>query len=217
MDIVEIAKTRYSTKKFDANRRIPDQVMAQVKALLRLSPSSVNSQPWHFIITDSTEGKRRIAKAAQGPYIANESKILDGSHAIIFCAKTEMSDEYLDALVELESQDGRLKTDDAKIKSRAGREFYANLHRKELHDTACWMEKQVYLNMGALLLGAGALGLDAVPIEGIDPAVLDQEFDLVQQGYKALAVVVLGYHAEDDFNADLPKSRWPESKIITEI
>ncbi len=217
MNIIEIAQTRYSTKKFDANRPISDELMAQVKDLLRLSPSSVNSQPWHFVIAGTEAGKARIAKAAQGSYIANESKILEASHALVFCVKTDLSDDYLQDLVDQEEQDGRIDSDEMKGKVKKVRAFYADLHRKDCGDTQCWMEKQVYLNMGAFLLGVQALDLDAVPIEGIDTQVLDQEFDLISQGYKALAVVAIGYKDPNDFNAKLPKSRWPEARIISEI
>ena len=43
------------------------------------------------------------------------------------------------------------------------------MHRKDLNDDAEWMAKQVYLNVGNFLLGVAALGLDAVPIEGLTP------------------------------------------------
>lgn len=33
-----------------------------------MSASSVNSQPWHFILAGSDEGKTRIAKATQGGF-----------------------------------------------------------------------------------------------------------------------------------------------------
>ncbi len=49
------------------------------------------------------------------------------------------------------------------------------MHRKDLHDDAEWMAKQVYLNVGNFLLGVAALGLDAVPIEGFDAAILDAD------------------------------------------
>lgn len=218
MNIIDIAQSRYSTKKFDANRRISDEVMAQVKALLRLSASSINSQPWHFIVAGTQDGKRRIADAAKvGPYASNESKIMNASHSIVFCVKTDFSDDYIHALTNQEESDGRIDSADMKDKVNAVRTFYADLHRKDWGDTQCWMEKQVYLNMGSFLLGVGALGLDAVPIEGVDTQILDQEFDLANQGYKALAVVAVGYKDPNDFNAKLPKSRWPESRIISEI
>ncbi|MGE4502002.1 MAG: oxygen-insensitive NAD(P)H nitroreductase [Thiomicrospira sp.] len=218
MNIIDVAQTRYSTKKFDANRPIPNDVLAQVKTLLRLSASSVNSQPWHFILAGTETGKRRIADAAKvGPYASNESKIMNASHSVVFCVKTDMSDDYLEALLNQEEQDGRIESEEMKGKVRATRAFYADLHRKTWLDTQCWMEKQVYLNMGSFLLGVGALGLDAVPIEGVDTDMLNTEFDLTAQGYKALAVVAIGYKDPNDFNAKLPKSRWPESRIISEI
>ena len=78
------------------------------------------------------------------------------------------------------------------------------------------MEKQVYLNVGNFLLGVAALGLDAVPIEGFDAAVLDEEFGLKAQGFTSVVVVPVGYHSVEDFNASLPKSRLPLSTIVTE-
>lgn len=47
--------------------------------------------------------------------------------------------------------------------------------------------------------------------------LLDEEFGLHEKGFRALVVVSLGYRAEDDFNAALPKSRLPETEVITEI
>jgi nitroreductase/dihydropteridine reductase len=63
----------------------------------------------------------------------------------------------------------------------------------------------------------GAMGLDAVPIEGFDAAVLDAEFGLKEKGFTSLVVVPVGYHSEEDFNKKLPKSRLPEETVITEI
>ncbi|MBO1925960.1 oxygen-insensitive NAD(P)H nitroreductase [Thiomicrorhabdus sp. 6S2-11] len=215
MNIVEIAKNRYATKKFAADKIISCSDFEQIKQLLRFSPSSINSQPWHFIIADNQAGKARIAKGAQTPYNANEPKIMDASHVILFCAKTEISDDYLLKVTEQEAQDGRFANLEGKEMAMKVRRFYADLHRKDWDDVECWTQKQVYLNIGTILLGAGALRIDAVPIEGVDLDKLDQEFSLLEKGLKAVAVVALGYHAEDDFNATLPKSRFAENDVIT--
>ncbi|MEY8779824.1 nitroreductase family protein [Allomuricauda sp. XS_ASV26] len=79
------------------------------------------------------------------------------------------------------------------------------------------MEKQVYLNIGNFLLGVAALGIDAVPMEGIDVKALDEEFGLREKGYTSLVMVGLGYRSANDFNAGLPKSRLPKTEIFTEI
>jgi nitroreductase/dihydropteridine reductase len=217
MKITEAAKKRYSTKKFEANQSLSPEQLADIQTLLRLSPSSVNAQPWHFLMATTEQGMARVASAAQGPYLANQSKILQASLSVVLCVKTDLSDAYLEDLLNQEEADGRIDSDDMKDKVRKVRQFYVDLHRVTWGDTQAWMEKQVYLNFGALLLGVGAMGLDAVPIEGVDLTVLDAEFDLGAQGYKALAVVAIGHRASDDFNANLPKSRWPEARIFTQI
>ena len=56
MDITEILNNRYSTKEFDPDKKISDKDFQQIKALLQMSPSSINIQPWHFIIADTKEG-----------------------------------------------------------------------------------------------------------------------------------------------------------------
>ena len=217
MSIVEVAKTRYATKKFDENKKISDSDFAQIKALLRLSPSSINSQPWHFILADSPNGKQRLAKGAEGAYSANHPKILAASHVVLFCAKTEITDEYLQQITDQEEKDGRFSNPEGKAMALKVRGFYTDLHRKEWDDVRCWTEKQVYLNIGNLLLGAGALGIDAVPIEGVDLEVLNQEFDLANKGLTAVAVVALGYQAAEDFNAKLPKSRFSDDVLFTQL
>ena len=91
------------------------------------------------------------------------------------------------------------------------------MHRKDLHDDNHWMAKQVYLNVGNFLLGVAAMGLDAVPVEGFDTAILDAEFDLTAQGFTSVVIVPVGHHSVEDFNATLPKSRLPQATTITEI
>lgn len=203
MDIVSVALKRYSTKAFDATKKLTAGEAEQLKTLLQYSPSSTNSQPWHFIVASTDEGKARVAKAASGTYV--------------FCAKTAMDDAWLQRVVDQEEADGRFATPDAKAANHKGRTFFADMHRKELKDDDQWMAKQVYLNVGNFLLGVAAMGLDAVPIEGVDFAILDEEFDLKAQGYTSLVVVPVGHHSVEDFNATLPKSRLPQSTTITEI
>ena len=195
MDIISVALKRHSTKAFDASKKLTPEQAEQIKTLLQYSPSSTNSQPWHFIVASTEEGKARVAKSAAGNYVFNERKILDASHVVVFCAKTA----------------------EAKAANDKGRKFFADMHRKDLHDDAEWMAKQVYLNVGNFLLGVAALGLDAVPIEGFDAAILDAEFGLKEKGYTSLVVVPVGHHSVEDFNATLPKSRLPQNITLTEV
>ncbi len=217
MNIQEILNWRYTTKSFNPEQKISAENEDNIKALLRMSPSSINSQPWHFILTSTESGKARLAKGTAGFFAFNEAKVLNASHVVLFCAKTDISDDYLMQITEKEDADGRFAKEAFKNQNFGAKQLFTNIHKYDLKDAQHWMEKQVYLNIGNFLLGVAALGIDAVPMEGIDLKALDEEFGLRDKGYTAVVMVGLGYRSKDDFNAALPKSRLKESDIFTII
>lgn len=214
-NITEAMNWRYSIKEFDANKKISAADFQSLKDILRLSPSSTNIQPWHFVIADDEAGKARIAKGTQGMFDFNTAKVKDASHVIIFCSRIYANDEFLHEVLDKEDTDGRFAEPKFKEQMHQVRKMFLDIRRYEQKDEPHWLVEQVYLNMGALLLGAATLGIDAVPMEGADLKALDEEFELRSKGYTAVAVISLGYRSEDDFNADLPKSRLSEASIIT--
>ena len=214
-NITEAMNWRYSTKEFDANKKISAADFQSLKDILRLSPSSTNIQPWHFVIADDEAGKARVAKGTQGMFDFNTAKVKDASHVIIFCSRIYADDEFLHEVLDKEDTDGRFAEPKFKEQMHQVRNMFLDIRRYEQKDEPHWLVEQVYLNMGALLLGAATLGIDAVPMEGADLKALDEEFELRSKGYTAVAVISLGYRSEDDFNADLPKSRLSEASIIT--
>lgn len=215
MDTVALAKRRYTTKAYDASRRIPQATIDALLEQLRHSPSSVNSQPWHFIVADTDEGKARLAKSTEVGFAYNTPKILNASHVIVFATRTDMTEAHLQAVLEQEGKDGRFRSDEARAGQDQSRRFYVNLHRHDNKDLQHWMEKQTYLALGTTLLGAAAYGLDATPIEGFDPKVMDAELGLRERGFTSVVVLSLGYHSEEDFNAGLGKSRLPAAEVFT--
>lgn len=214
--IVEAARSRYSTKAYDPSRRIADGDVAKLKELLRLAPSSVNSQPWHFVIAQSEEGKARLGKAVEGDYAFNHDKVTKASHVVVFASRLSADDAYLSHLADAEEAAGRFASDPEQLRKQTedGRSYFVGTHDQDLQE---WFAKQVYIAVGQLLLGAAVMGIDATPIEGVDTAILDRDLGLAEKGYAALCVVALGYRAQDDFNAKLPKARLPETEVITEI
>ena len=218
-DINHYAKTRHSAKAYDPSKKISDEDIEKVKELLRYSPSSTNAQPWHFILASTDEGKKRITKGTEEKYPFNTQAILDASHVVVFCSKLEMDEAHLLKALEQEEQDGRFAADAGfKERQHGVRTMFVNLHKHDYKDVQHWMDKQVYLNVGAFLLGVSTLGIDATPMEGIDVKAIDEEFGLREQGYTSLVVVPIGYSdAKNDYNAELPKSRLPYSEVLTEV
>ncbi len=215
MQLTALAKSRYTAKAYDTSRKIPQETIDTLLDQLRHSPSSVNSQPWHFIVASDEQGKARVAKGAEGGFVYNETKILNASHVVVLCTRTEMTEAHLQAVLAQEERDGRFPNADAKASQDNARRSYVNLHKHDLKDVQHWMEKQTYLALGTLLLGAASLGLDATPMEGFDFKKLDAELGLRDKGFTSLVVVSLGYRSESDFNAKLPKSRLSAETVFT--
>lgn len=217
MDIAKYALARYTTKTFDPARRIPPEQVAQIETLLRFSPSSTNVQPWRFFIAGTEEGKNRVAKATTGFYSFNSSKVCDASHVVVFCSRNYVEDAHLQTVLDQEDKDGRFRDTSAREQQHGGRSYFVNMHRYELRDVQHWAEKQVYLALGTLLYSVSLLGIDACPMEGFDPFILDKELGLHSIGCTSSVIVALGYRSKGDFNSELPKSRLPEESVLIRI
>jgi nitroreductase/dihydropteridine reductase len=217
MNLSDAIRARHTVKAFEAGRSLPQAQIDTLLSVLHNSPSSVNTQPWHYVVASTPEGRARIAKAATGAYGYNEPKILNASHVIALSMRTDIDDAHLKTILEQEQRDGRFKIDSAKEAQDKSRRSYLDLHRYHLRDIPQWMEKQVYLALGALLTSAAVLGIDATPMEGFDADTLDRELGLRERGYTSVVLAAVGYRSEQDFNASLPKSRLPRDQIFTFI
>jgi len=217
MNVAQIATARRTCKAFDPSRKIPEVVMADLRTVLRYAPASVNSQPWHFVVAASDEGKAKIAATLAGNYAYNAPKVAKCSHVVVLCARTDLDDAHLAAILGQEEADGRFPTPEGKTMQSNSRAFYVKHHRDDKQDLDAWVDRQIYIALGNLLLAAGALGVDACPMEGIDVQALDAALGLRDKGLRSVVMVALGYSGEDDFNARLPKSRLSETLLFTDL
>jgi nitroreductase/dihydropteridine reductase len=215
MNLIDAVQTRHTVKAFEPGRSLPQASVDALLAALHYSPSSVNSQPWHYVVASTPEGRARMAKATQGGYAYNEPKVVNASHVIALCMRTDMDADHLDAVLEQEGRDGRFQIDGAKGMQDKTRRSYVDMHRYELRDVPQWMEKQVYLALGGLLVSAAVLGIDATPMEGFDSRALDLELGLRERGLTSVVLAAFGHRSEQDFNAGLPKSRLPREQLFT--
>ncbi|MBJ8551756.1 oxygen-insensitive NAD(P)H nitroreductase [Acinetobacter bereziniae] len=217
MDLLTVAKTRYTTKAYDATKKIPQEQFERLVEILRLTPSSINIQPWHFFIADHDEAKKRIAKALVGKYAYNAPKVLDSSHTILFCTKADISEQHLADLLQQDDLSGRFKDEKAKQEQKESRSGYVSYYRNEKGDIQRWAENQTFIALGQMLLAAGIEGIDATPIGGFDEAILTEELDLTEKNLIPSVIMTLGYRSDVDFNAKLPKSRLAQKDLITRL
>ncbi len=214
MSILESAKRRYSCKHFDTSKKISAEDIFALEEIVRLSPSSLNIQPWHLFVAENMEGKEKIASSTQGFYQFNQRKVLDASHVMLLCVKTDLNDAHLEKLIAKEDADGRFKSPEILQRAKEVRNWFLSQHATD-KDRQSWATHQVYLALGQLLLAAADMGIDTLPIEGFDKEILSQALNLPAQNLEPVALVALGYSTADDFNKHLAKSRFEFDDVVT--
>jgi nitroreductase/dihydropteridine reductase len=214
MDVREVVKTGHLTKLFDGSKLSEEQVQSLLE-LIRSAPSSVNTQPGHYVVASSPASKARIAKSMMNGYEANLQKLDSASHIIVFCSRMTMSDEHARDLIAQQHADGKFKDAEDEDAWTGVLRFGIRLHTFERKNLGAWFEKQVYLAMGVALMGAADLGIDVCPLEGFHPLVLDEELDLQVKGYTSILLLAAGRRSPHDYAIGSPKSRLPLERIVT--
>ena len=194
MNFLEIAQKRYATKAY-RNEKISEAKIKELAEILRLAPSSVNSQPWKFAIIGDEALKADLA----GHSFFNEQKIKEASHLVVFFAK--------DNVAEFEENFKQ-------VAPQPILEFYAGMKAGDEKNAKTWFQKQVYISLGFFLAACGVEGIDATPMEGIDTAYYSEKLQV--EGYKAVLAVTVGYHSEADSNhpSKTPKRRLPLDEVV---
>lgn len=133
MHILDAARQRYATKLYDPARKVPPEVVADLLEVLRLAPSSVNSQPWHFFVAESAEARDRIARSMEPRNPYNADKTRAASHVVVFCARTHLPDAHLDNVLAHEAAVGRFASPEARAQRTAVMNEYVRLHQETRH------------------------------------------------------------------------------------
>ncbi|MDP5255251.1 MULTISPECIES: nitroreductase family protein [unclassified Vibrio] len=212
--ITELQK-RYTTKKFDANKRISAENMDVIREALRLSASSINSQPWKFIILESDEAKQRFDRTFARMHQFNQPHATEASHIILMAHNPKFTLDDYRKVVDVEVSSGHLPAEryDAMLNGAFG---FAASQTDEQGFNGHWTKAQLYIALGNLLHFLPRLDIDATPMEGVDPEMISEIFAEELDGYECHVAVAMGYHLDgEDYNYGLPKARLPQEKIIT--
>lgn len=199
MNFLSIANNRYTAKTYDSTKKVTDEKIEQLKEILRLSPSSINSQPWKFTFISDDKLKNQLAEAS----FFNEHKVKDASHLIVFSALTDVS--QFEAQIQKYLPEGNVG-------------YYNQMLKPQGEDAVrSWIEKQVYLSLGFFLSAVASMDIDSTPMEGIDTEKYAQI--LKADAYKPLFAVTIGYRDPQDSNQPsvTQKSRLDKVDIIESI
>ncbi|MEH0664471.1 nitroreductase family protein [Vibrio scophthalmi] len=214
--IIQDLNSRYTAKKYDPSKRISAEDMAVIKEALRLSASSINSQPWKFIIVESDEAKQRFHNTFANMHQFNQPHATAASHTILFAYDPKFTKEKFAKRVDAEVTSGHLPAD--MYDAFMGAYAFADMNTDKTGFNGHWTKAQVYLALGNILHTLARLGIDSTPMEGVDPALIGEEFKQELDGHVVEVALAMGYHLDgEDYNHGLPKARLALDDVITTL
>lgn len=212
-DIIKILNERYTTKKYQKGVELDKETLEKIKEILTLSPSSLNLQPWEFILVKTNKSKELI-KDAFIDYSMNLDSVLDCSLVCIFLKKNNLDYTHIKNVLEKENKDNRFSSNQLFENSLNQRLNVLNIEKEAQSN---WIEKQIYLNVGHFVLATHLLGLNSTIMEGFDKNKIDQIFKLREKNLSSVIIVCLGYSDNlNDYNKKLKKSRLNYNDLIKE-
>ena len=213
--IIDDLLWRKTTKKYNADKKVSEEDLEVLFEAMRLSASSINSQPWKFVVIESKEARERMHKTFSRMHAYNQPHVFESSQIILFAHNPRYSLDDFSKVVDQYIEDGRVKPEAREGAFAAFR--FAELNTDETGSTECWTKAQTYLALGNTLHTLARLKIDSTPIEGIDTELVNKEFKKELDGYWCDVALAIGYHHADDFNAKLPKSRLNMDDVLKRI
>jgi len=212
--IISDLEKRYTAKKYDASKRIPAEDLDVLYQAIRLSASSINSQPWKFIVIESDQAKQRMFDTFANKFQFNQPHIKTASQIILFAHNPQYKREDYGRVID---QDITIKRTLPENREQAfGAYAFADLNTDENGDNSKWTKAQTYLALGNTLHTLARLGIDSTTMEGIDSELISEIFADELDGYICDVALAIGYHdKEQDYNLALPKSRLNAEQVLT--
>lgn len=198
MSILTTLNWRYATKRMTGGI-VPQEKVDTILEAIRLSASSLGLQPFNVIVIDNPELKSKIQPTAY-----NQPQIVESSHLLIFAAWDNVSKEKVDTyMAQIASERG------VSVESLAGfRANFEGILNRSAEENYQWAARQAYIALGTGLVAAASEGVDATPMEGFNPAALDELLGLKEKGLRSVLLMPLGYRdVEKDFLASAKKVR----------
>ncbi|MGR7814557.1 nitroreductase family protein [Lacinutrix undariae] len=215
--IIQDLSNRYTSKAYDKTKRISAEDVATIEEVLRLSPSSINSQPWKFIVIKSDEAKQRFASTFK-KYKFNQPHATNASEIILFANKVHYSKEDFKKRLDASMAAGRMnqKGYDNMLTKAFG---FAEMVADENGNNSHWTKAQSYIALGNVLHTLARLNIDSTPMEGVNADEIQKEFAKeLGADYECTFALAIGYHNDGkDYNRKLPKARMAKEDVIIEL
>ena len=209
-NLIHTLQWRYATKKMNPTKVVPQDTLERILEAVRLTATSSGLQPYEVIVVTNQELREKIK-----PVAWNQGQITDSSHLLVFAAWDNYTAERINMMFDLVNDVRGVRNEGWEayrqqvLKSYVGRDAEVNYQHAA---------RQAYIGVGTALIAAAEEKVDATPMEGFDPAAVDEILGLRARGLRSVVLVPLGYRADEgDWLVNLKKVRRDRANFVTEV
>ena len=148
------------------------------------------------------------------PIAWNQSQVTEGSHLLVFAAWDNYTAERINAVYDQIVAERGFNEGLENYRQR----LLANYPGRDPQENFEHAARQAYIALGFALAAAAEEEVDSTPMEGFDPAALDEILGLRARGLRSVVILPLGYReADKDWLAGMKKVRRPRSLFIRDV
>jgi len=209
-DLLNKLRWRYATKKMDAAKAVPQEKVERILEAIRLTATSSGLQPYEVIVVTNPTLREQIKEHAW-----NQAQVTDCSHLLVFAAWDDYTPERINKMFDLVNEERGFKNEGWEKSRQIRLATYPPRGPEINYEHAA---RQAYIGLGSALIAAAYEEVDSTPMEGFDPAKVDEILKLRERGLRSVILLPLGYRAaEGDWLVNLKKVRRPRAEFISEM
>jgi nitroreductase len=209
-DLLQTLHWRYATKKMEPAKTVPQEKIDRILESVRLTASSSGLQPYEIFVVTNLALREQIK-----PHAWNQSQVTDCSHLLVFAAWDNYTVDRINQMFDLVNTERGVKNEGWEAYRQ---QLLNNYPQRDAETNYQHAARQAYIGVGTALIAAAGEHVDSTPMEGFDPAKVDEILKLRERGLRSVVILPLGYRAEEgDWLVNLKKVRRPREQFITEL
>lgn len=189
----QLVKERRSIRVYDPEVKISKQEMHELLEEATMAPSSLNLQPWRFLVIESEEGKETLKGLAK----FNQRQV-ETSAAVIAVFVDMQSVETTQEIYDLAVEKGVMPADVRDRQVPAIQGMLKDIPKERL-------KTMNFLDAGLaamqIMLSAQARGYATNPIGGFDKDHIAEAYGLDKERFEAVMLISIGKAAEEGYQS----------------
>jgi len=189
-------------------QKVEQEKIDNIIEAISLAPTSSGLQPFEVMVITNQEIKDKIR-----PVAWNQPVVSDCSHLLVFAAWDNYTEDRINKVFDYVNEVRGFKNEGWENYRQMLLSSYPQRDAELNFEHAA---RQAYIAFSLAVTAAAFEEVDTTPMEGFDPAAVDEILGLREKGLRSCVMLPIGYRdTENDWLVNLKKVRKSKDELIT--